>query len=42
MAPGVHQALIDAVGLAGRLSPEAAAEKVRALQRDGRYHKDVY
>jgi sulfite reductase (NADPH) flavoprotein alpha-component len=42
MAKGVHQALIDAVVFAGQRPAEAADAYVRALQRDGRYHKDVY
>jgi sulfite reductase (NADPH) flavoprotein alpha-component len=42
MAPGVHQALLDVVALAGQRQGETADEYLRALQRDGRYHKDVY
>ncbi len=42
MAPGVHQALIDAVASAGQRDAEAAADYIRALQTGGRYHKDVY
>jgi sulfite reductase (NADPH) flavoprotein alpha-component len=42
MAPGVHQALIDAVATAGQLGAEAAADYVFGLQKTGRYHKDVY
>lgn len=42
MAPGVHQALLDAVAKAGLLNAEAAEDYVRALQRDGRYQRDVY
>jgi sulfite reductase (NADPH) flavoprotein alpha-component len=42
MAPGVHQALLDAVAMAGLLNAEAAEDYVRGLQRDGRYQRDVY
>jgi len=42
MAPGVHQALIEAVATAGNRPPDAAEDYVRALQRDGRYQRDVY
>jgi len=42
MAPGVHQALIAAVGAASGRDAEAAEDYVRALQRDGRYQRDVY
>jgi sulfite reductase (NADPH) flavoprotein alpha-component len=42
MAPGVHQALLDVVALAGQRQGETGEEYLRQLQRDGRYHKDVY
>ncbi|ODT84043.1 MAG: sulfite reductase [NADPH] flavoprotein alpha-component [Pelagibacterium sp. SCN 64-44] len=42
MAPDVHQALIEAVGTASGRDEEAAKDYVRALQRDGRYQRDVY
>lgn len=42
MAPGVQQALTDAVATAGQRSAEAAADYVFGLQKAGRYHKDVY
>jgi sulfite reductase (NADPH) flavoprotein alpha-component len=42
MAPGVHEALLDAVAKAGLLNAEAADDYIRGLQRDGRYQRDVY
>ncbi|WP_323013319.1 diflavin oxidoreductase [Devosia sp.] len=42
MAPDVHQALIEAVAAASGRDDEAAKDYVRALQRDGRYQRDVY
>jgi sulfite reductase (NADPH) flavoprotein alpha-component len=42
MAPDVHAALTTIVGREGGLGPEAAAEYVARLQREGRYQRDVY
>jgi sulfite reductase (NADPH) flavoprotein alpha-component len=42
MAPDVDRALTDVFVREGGLSPEAAAARLRALQRDGRYQRDVY
>ena len=42
MAPDIHQALLALIAEQGGLSPEAADDYVRALQRGGRYQRDVY
>ena len=42
LAPDVHRTLVAIVADQGGLQPEAAAEYVRALQRDRRYQRDVY
>lgn len=42
MAKDVHAALVDAIAEHGGRSPDAAAEYVDALQRDGRYARDAY
>lgn len=42
MAPDVHAALIRIVAEQGDLSPGEADDYVTALQRDHRYHRDVY
>ena len=42
MAPDVHQALLAVVAEQGALSPQAAEDYVRTLQRDCRYQRDVY
>ncbi|MGV8855018.1 MAG: diflavin oxidoreductase [Devosia sp.] len=42
MAPDVHQGLLDSVASAGGMSPLMADTYVKALQRDGRYQRDVY
>lgn len=42
MAPEVDRALLDVLGREGSLSPGEAAARLRALQRDGRYQRDVY
>ena len=42
MAPDVHQALIMVAATAGGMNREAAEIYVRDLQRNHRYHQDVY
>ncbi|MGD9601074.1 MAG: sulfite reductase flavoprotein subunit alpha [Gammaproteobacteria bacterium] len=42
MARDVHAALIDAVGRGGGLSEDRAREYIQALQKSGRYRRDVY
>ncbi|VVD71094.1 sulfite reductase [NADPH] flavoprotein alpha-component [Pandoraea morbifera] len=42
MARDVNTALVDIVAEHGGLSPDAAAEYVKALQREKRYQRDVY
>ncbi len=42
MGKDVHAALVDLVAEHGGRSPEAAAEFVAQLQKDGRYSRDVY
>lgn len=42
MAPDVHQALATIIEKQGNLSPAAAADYLRGLQRDDRYQRDVY
>lgn len=42
MGKDVHAALVDIVAEHGGLAPEAAAEFVTSLQKEGRYSRDVY
>ncbi|MGN6548346.1 MAG: assimilatory sulfite reductase (NADPH) flavoprotein subunit [Pararhizobium sp.] len=42
LAPDVHRALTDIIAEEGGLGREKAEEYLRALQRDGRYQRDVY
>ena len=42
MAKDVHAALVEIIAEHGGRSPDAAAEYVDALQRDGRYARDAY
>lgn len=42
MAPDVHAALLAVLQEQGRLSPDAAEDYLRTLQRDHRYQRDVY
>ncbi|MDY0884793.1 assimilatory sulfite reductase (NADPH) flavoprotein subunit [Dongia soli] len=42
MAPDVHQTLATIIETQGNLSPGAAADYLRGLQRDERYQRDVY
>lgn len=42
MAPAVHQALVTVFEREGGLSPEAASDWLKALQREKRYQRDVY
>lgn len=42
MAKDVHEALIEVYQTQGSLSREAAEEKVKQLQKDKRYQRDVY
>ncbi|MDT8399287.1 MAG: assimilatory sulfite reductase (NADPH) flavoprotein subunit [Pseudomonadales bacterium] len=42
MAPDVHAALTDIIADQGGLAPEAATAYLNQLQKDQRYHRDVY
>jgi|GEM_PF-3122185 len=42
MAASVQQALLQIVSIHGRMTPEAAQVRLKELQRQDRYHKDVY
>ena len=42
MAKDVHNALLAVIADQSGAGPEAAAQELRALQRDGRYKRDVY
>jgi sulfite reductase (NADPH) flavoprotein alpha-component len=42
MAPDVHESLVAIVAAESGLKREGAEDYVRALQRDGRYQRDVY
>lgn len=42
LAPDVHRTLADILGEHGAMSPEAAEDHLRGLQREHRYQRDVY
>jgi sulfite reductase (NADPH) flavoprotein alpha-component len=42
LAPDVHQTLAAILQEQGDMSPDAAEDHLRGLQRDRRYQRDVY
>ena len=42
MAKSVDQALIDAIANGAGITPEAAAERIKAMKKERRYQQDVY